>query len=352
MTSFEEVKDSIKFKLDSNFHTWMFVVNVYDGAYKTAFRCWEATMRRQKESDKLTIDLALTALSLCSGTILTAAFSGVALKTIAGNKVLDFICKHNMRRAFNASYWIEQNNTARFIVGSLWDHAVKKGKDILSTETRAIITGLGKQFSDAKNLAPYPELVGPPMKAFVNQCARGVNNACVDIVESKENEDKKTKAFTALLSSSYCNPTAKLQKDLAKRIELSFYLRMVMDSVRSVHSVFTHSDWGSKPVYGWKTTHREPIKVPPNHLDFPKNGYNDTLDDSTELRHVEYGLIGQEIIEQMNKRCKEVFGDRYPYVVKSPCCGKQASNEILDRAYEISGQLGFDNWVFIKSQIR
>ena len=69
-------------------------------AWINAFENFKETMKQQKDADeaaqKLKFELAMLALSLCGGGLLTAAFGTAAAKTLATNAALDVICRNNM----------------------------------------------------------------------------------------------------------------------------------------------------------------------------------------------------------------------------------------------------------------
>lgn len=334
----EKIKD---FKINVPFiwFKWHSTIKNYETAYTTAYRKWEKTMEEQRQADKFKADLALTALSLCSGSILTALFAGVALKTIAGNKVLDFICKHNMNKTFNAAYWVQGNPTARFCVDAIWNKTEDMFENILKVKTRQMIARTGSYLHEANSLVPEPHLVLPPLEAFLSNCAANIGSACDDIINCDENPATKEQALYTLKKSGFCFPITKLPDDLAKKIELTFYLKKVLNSDEVVHYT-KFNILGGRPV----EISRKPIHKLPNQRGYPTSG-----DIGFDRRQeVEYGSIGQDIIDRMNYLCKEIFKGKYPYIINSKYHGEPTSAQIITRANTILEKLGVDNWDFIK----
>jgi hypothetical protein len=93
-------------------------------AWINAFENFKETMKQQKDADeaaqKLKFELAMLALSLCGGGLLTAAFGTAAAKTLATNAALDVICRNNMQRAFKAANYIATNQTASSWIPTSW----------------------------------------------------------------------------------------------------------------------------------------------------------------------------------------------------------------------------------------
>src|SRR5688572_15120012 len=129
---FNESIDSI----DKVENKWMlYTINPYSMAYDDALEAFKKKLEEQKEEDKaesLLLSLAMLALSLCGGGILTAAFGSAAIKTIAVDAATNVICNNNMERAFKAAHFIATNKTATFVAGKLWDEAESKATAFVS----------------------------------------------------------------------------------------------------------------------------------------------------------------------------------------------------------------------------
>src|SRR4030095_9893739 len=87
-------------RIDKLENKWMlYTVNPYSMAYDDALTKFNKKMKEQEEEDKaesLILSLAMMALSMCGGGILTAAFGSAVAKTIAVDAATKIICNNNM----------------------------------------------------------------------------------------------------------------------------------------------------------------------------------------------------------------------------------------------------------------
>ena len=95
----------------------------YGSAYVIGRRSFQDNLDKQKKADeerqRRIAALAMFALSLCGGSILTHVFGSACAKTLAGKVALDVICKGEMNRAFKVASFVSENKTAEFAVGKL-----------------------------------------------------------------------------------------------------------------------------------------------------------------------------------------------------------------------------------------
>jgi hypothetical protein len=315
------------------------IATPYQVAYHRAYNNFIKTLNRQANSDKLKIDLALTALSLCSGSLLTTVFAGVALKAVAGKAVVDFICRYNLNLLFKAALYVETNKTAKFIVGAVWDQAA----GMLTSQTKTLFQQNAANFPCVNNLVQKPFEIEAALTSFVDSAYLKVNAVCEDILASNKAAPEKEVVFKKLAQSPFCNPpnSCPLPRDLADRIELTFYMKLILNSDWLVKKLLVPTNTQGSP---WVTVDKKPISQVPGEKDYPKLSHKkgDSLLTPREMTTVEYDRIGQDIIDRMNQLCKNIVREKYP-VIDSRMFGEFTSEKTLKKADEILKKIGAQN---------
>ena len=286
-------------------------------AWIAAFENFKQTLKDQKESDeaaqKLKLELALLALSLCGGGIMTAAFGTAVAKTLAGNAALEAIRRSNMERAFKAAKFVADNKTASFIAGKVWDDAEKRVSDAIDgklkgklTQNEASFPSIGKFRTE---LDMYLSLDG-----FISTAAERVNDIAVHVRDHASMPlSQKHDEIAKLATSSFWRPPEKdLDKTvIAEEIELSMYLNLVLES-DSLETWETGSRMGSSDGLGRgresyaRRTGKRDITESAGSPDYPvaardKDGY----------LAIEYKRIGGIIQDKMNDLHKKKFGGKF-----------------------------------------
>lgn len=312
-----------------------FITNPYQLAYHTAFDNFSKTLNKQANSDKMKIELALTALCLCGGSLLTAVFAGVAIKAVAGKAMVDFICRYNMNRLFKLAHLVDTNKSAAFIVGAVWDQAA----DILTAKTKKLFEENTANFPCVNNIIQKPYEIEFALRNFVGLSLLKIGAVCQDILDSKKATADKKAAFIELVQSPFCNPPSSkvLPDNLADRIELTFYLKIILNSDWLV----THH--GSP----WALVDKKPIPEVPGK-GYPKGSRENRIGSlmPPEITTVQYDRIGQDIIDRMNQLYKEFTKEKRP-LIDSNRFGEIPSQEILKKADEILKKIGNQNLALI-----
>ena len=291
-------------------------IDPFAKAWINAFENFKDTLKKQKEADdaaqKLKFELAMLALSLCGGGLLTAAFGAVAAKTLATNAALDIICRNNMERAFKAAHYVATNKTASFIAGKVWDEAEKRATD-------AITEKLKEKF--AQNEASFPSLgkfrteldMYISLGGFVSSAAEKVNDIAINIRDSaKMPVQKKHEEIAKLSASSFWRPPEKdLQTALlSDEIELSMYLNLVMESDKLVtyqlSSRRVTDGLGHGTEYYYRRTGRTDITESAGSPSYPK-----TQSSRRSRSEIEYERIGDIIQGRMNELHQKKFGGKF-----------------------------------------
>lgn len=247
------------------------IVFPYSIAYIDAKESFDEVMANKTASDQKKAEFAFFALSLVGGGLLTRVFADAALKAAASNVTLDFICKHNMERAFNAAVVISDNKVASFAVGSLWDQAQSQ----LETAVKAKIVTLTTTNGNYAAFAQNPLKVRTCLEEYVKDIKVVSHDTAALIRDSnKYNEAQKRTYLGYLKKAPFFSqaPNIKLDKDKLKLdIELTFFMYMVLDQ-----DYLEVTDYVGGPYYGKTETKIQPIGQMPSSKAYPKNVHHST----------------------------------------------------------------------------
>jgi hypothetical protein len=170
-------------RIDKLENKWMlYTVNPYSMAYDDALEAFKAKMKEQEEEDKaesLVLSLAMIALSLCGGGILTAAFGSAVLKTITVDAATKIICNNNMERAFKAAHFIATNKTASFIAGKVWDEAESKATAFVSDKIKS---GLSQNAASFPSTTRFQSMTSFKMSKTLEQFIREAKDKASDLI--------------------------------------------------------------------------------------------------------------------------------------------------------------------------
>jgi hypothetical protein len=283
-------------------------------AWINAFENFKQTLKDQKEADdaadKLKFELAMLALSLCSGGILTAAFGTAAAKTLATNAAVDIICRNNMERAFKAAHFVSTNKTASFIAGKVWDEAEKRATDALTEQLKTKF---------AQNAASFPSIgkfrteldMYLTLDGFVSTAAERVNDIAVHVRDHPSMpEQRKVDEIKKLATSPFWRPS---EKDLdipvmTDEIELSMYMNLVLESdsletFERATRMGSHDGLGRAREYYYKSLGKSDITESAGSPNYPKP--------SSGEREIHYRRIGSIIQGKMNDLHRKKFGGKF-----------------------------------------
>ena len=291
-------------------------IDPYAKAWIAAFESYKSTLNMQKEKDAaiaaLKLKLAMIALSLCGGGLLTAAFGSAAAKTLATDAAIDIICRKNMENAFKAANFIATNKTASFIAGKIWDEAESGVSGVIDdaikakfAQNEASFPSIGKFRSE---LDMYISLSG-----FVKSGADKVNDIAIKVRDdNKQKTPDKLQAIESLKRSHFWNApeTNTLSPTTADEIELSMYLALVMDSDRVVTSVQAwrsiSDGMGHGVEYYWKQTGDSSIEESPWSKSYPSSQYG-----NERRQDIVFTEIGDLIQDRMNELHRQKFGNKF-----------------------------------------
>jgi hypothetical protein len=136
--------------------------------------------------------------------------------------------------------------------------------------------------------------------------------------------------------SRFCNPPLQkvLPKDYYRWIELTFYLKLVINS-----------DWLIRyrdNLYGFRGGYRKsPIHAAPGDKGYPTDAdHYQTGFYTRSATRVAYDDIGQQYIDRINTLYAELFPGQYGPLIDSAMFGQRASGPILAKAYRTLKMIG------------
>lgn len=282
--------------------------------------------------DQLKLDLAVAALTICSGGVVGTLLGEITLMQAAGQVVLDALCRENMQKTFQMAKLFSRNKVLEFAIG----RAGEQIKAIATQESKKILDGVYMGASVGQSFIEKPHTKQYIMEKFLVKNRIGIRTACEALVKAQISSQEKKRLFNDLTQSHFCNPPKQkvLPDKYYRWIELTFYLKLVLNS----DWLIQHSD----NVYGFRTGYsKTPINAAPGDKGYPtdtityKRGFY-----TRSTTRVEYDDIGQEYIKRMNELYKELFpGDYYP-LIDSGMFGETASRQILAKAYRTLKMIG------------
>lgn len=296
----DEIQDYKNGRLAQNFRYWSInVIDPYSLAYKRAFDSFEKTLNDQKAYDKMRVELAFFALSLCGGSIFASVFGGLAAKKVAGNVALDFICNHNLEKAFKMAKIVESNKAAQFIIGELWSG----GGKLLESKTKQLFSENASNYNSIDSVVRKPYEIDASLEKFKLNCHTKFFEV-LDFVH-KSNMDSSIKAewFRVIKLSHFCHPPKSdyYSNDLAENIELSFYMKYILDCDHMVTtSVYMGMGMGgSMPI----SQRGKSVKESPSAKNYPKGSHKSGFGYSSST-YVAYDSVGDKLVTRMNKLYK------------------------------------------------
>ena len=284
--------------LDDNFDKWkVAVTNPYVIAYSNAYQGYTDTMKAQAEADKARAELFVTVASVVTGSILMATFAETSYRVIASNAALSFVCNRNLERTFNAMAVAAGSKTFMFALGKTLDQVDDAvGKAVKDSVTKLL------QTSDVKKSDPASK------SAELDSALRLHRIAAMETAKHVEasttmSEAKKNAAFAHLLAAPICRPpgTANDAGKLAEKIELSIYLKMILDSDELV-------DWPA--YYGGPSrqpTGSHPIPQLPSAPDYP----HPAVPTSGAGQTIGYSRPGGSVRDRVDILHKAVFNEPF-----------------------------------------
>ena len=292
---------------------WERLIITYVSAYNKAFKNYQNTLEKEKEYQETVITFTITALSICSGSVLIALLGGLTAKE-ALTKFATKIAKSFRKKAYRDANLKKHDKIIEFITGSVYDELNTKIKDNAFQDTISFIRNI-------QNDINYPFDVFLILNRFLIDCEWIFRETLENIKNLKDNEKKK-KLFTLLKESHYCFPpsTQLYKADLNLYIELSFYMILIMNTD---HLVTEKYSMGKKVYYK-----SDSINESVNSKKYPKTTCSSTYTGAITSR-ISYDRIGQDIIDRINEVYKTLFHKKF---IDSDYFGEHTNAKILFKA--------------------
>ena len=294
-------------RIDKLENKWMlYTVNPYSMAYDDALTKFNKKMKEQEEEDKaesLILSLAMMALSMCGGGILTAAFGSAVAKTIAVDAATKIICNNNMERAFKVAHYVATNKTASFIAGKVWDEAESKATGFVSEKIKKGLSQNAAAFPSTTNFQSMTSFkMSKTLEQFIREAKDKVSDLLTDLRDRDAMYDvDRMEQLSKIEKGSFFNPPTKNVDDgtLAEDLELAFYMNLILTSdyleTYEVYAARATDGLGHGIEYR-RRPHKSDITELPSSSSYPKrSGDQDVL----------YNKIGGKLRERMNELYKK-----------------------------------------------
>jgi hypothetical protein len=325
-------------------------VLTYGTAYTNARASFMKTLKEQEEKDKAAREryaaIAMFALSLCGGSILTAVFGQACAKAAAAQIAVDVICEREMNRAFKVASFISSNKTASFALGSVWD----AGAGYLSDKLKGSFAENGNNFPSLTEFAQEPQSVQNKLDKWVRDAYAKVLAAEEDISKNVKDENVKTKQISDLIKSPFFRAAplkSPNEEVLTTEIELTFFMKLLLDLDYVAQFMVDE-----KPRGGWskREVSRRPISAAPDDPKYP--GYK-RVGMWGDYEDVVYKQIGDVIKDRIDELNKKRFKDKFFTIIKGHIWDdkENISRDTLRRAHWKLNELGDANLKAIQQSL-
>jgi hypothetical protein len=324
-TSYENFKDN----RDSAKNRWeTYFVTPYGSAYNEAYHAFMDTFKKQEEADKADLEtimqLALFALSLCGGSILTHVFGSAILKEVAAKVAVDTIINRGMERSFRAAAFIERNKTAQFALGELWGKAEgwigDKLKDKMKDErnkpkTSSELEEFAGNYLGLSSFGKDPLTVQNSLSIWVGELyeiilntGTVINNTFDGDVKSHMLKNLSSSLFITCAPTPVSNPLGEASID----IELTFFMKYILDLDYKVQGEFYGDTYGPDPFRPYYSETQEKINASPTRVDYPvRTKPIKSKDGGYKYQDIRYIQAGDIIRGRINELYKKKFGSDF-----------------------------------------
>jgi len=295
----------------------------YSSAYNTAYLSYEKIIEKQKESDKEALErkmqLALFALSLCGGSILTHVFGSAVLKEVATKVAVDTIINRGMERSFKAAAYVERNKTAQFMLGELWGKGEgwvgDKIKEGVNKVTKNQLEENSHNYSSLSEFSSHPMNMENNLKKWVLNLA-AISSTVGQMIADTSNEETVIKPLNILKSSYFFTAAPKEsinEEPVSEDIELTFYMKYILDLDYIVKGYVEHIE---KARGGYtNSTHitgRAGISQNPTNPHYPiSKEARDWSKSQTDFEQVKYKGAGDIIRQRINALYNKKFASDF-----------------------------------------
>lgn len=265
------------------------VIGPFSKNYKIAHSEFAKTIEEQKKVEQQRMDMAFSALTLFGGSLFTSVLGKTTLKALAGQVAVDVICDNNMERAFKVAGFVESNHAAQFVIGKAWS----SGEAWVMSKAKAEFNERTFNAPDSLIKLKDPGDMKDSLEQFFIDCKNKLTLAVHALEKSNLDENKKKAEYAKIRSSPFCNPpTQKIYSaSLAEELELSFYMKMLLNS----DTFLTMNKNGANAL-------NKPITELPSSPNYPSaSNPGRYAQEGRQTKGVRYRRIGDVITDKMNK---------------------------------------------------
>lgn len=326
----------------------------YGSAYTNARASFRKTIDDQEKADKEAREryaaLAMFALSLCGGSILTHVFGQACAKTAAGKVALDVICEKEMNRAFKVAAFVESNKTASFALGSVWDGTA----GVLSDKLKASLAENGGNFTSLTKFAEEPQSLQNHLEKWVRDAYARVLSAEEDISTNVKDEGQKTAKIRQLMASPFFKAAPAKSPDQSAMevdIEITLFMKLLLDTDYLAKGYW--EEHGGRGGMRKRETSRTAITEDPSSDKYPTWKQTGSMGgvDYQEVIYSQLGDVIKDRIDELNKtKCKDKFFTQVPGRVWGTN-REDISRDTLRRANMSLTRLGDANLANIKQSL-
>ena len=237
----------------------------YVGAYNIAFDAYGKTIQSQKDADKERAELLVTAASVVSGSLLMAVAGSASLRVLAGNAALKAVCARELNRTFEVMHTVYNSRTAMFALGKAMDEAKDRAGKLVKDAVTQMLTANNSVLS----VLPLNQLINvETMLDNLRDCAIiAASNVDGDRQLSEAQKNILFAQFNAAPIANIPHGSTNVAQ-LAPRLELSFYLKLILDSDELDTVISPGGTFGMTPVP--MRARSQPIPQLPGAPDYPK----------------------------------------------------------------------------------
>ena len=203
-------------------------VSPYGSAYERAKTNFEAKVHEIHDRNKMVASLLMVGLTVASGSVLTALFANEKLRTALVEGALKVVCDNNMNRSFGIMSMVSSNKVAKFALGAAWDRTAGVLQFQAINQVNAI---------RLPNITEPRHLIGPvEMQNNLNSVVTTAADMLITAAhtlrnDSTKSDEEKNRGLAVLQAAPFQRvPTKPQVAELADRIELGFYLSMIVAS--------------------------------------------------------------------------------------------------------------------------
>ncbi len=239
--------------------------NPYIVAYNTAYKSYQDTYNKQKESDKAKAEMFIAIASILPGSILMATAATSSIRIIAHRSALSLLASRSATKAMAKYSAVTTNAAAKFAIGKTLDIV----KDEAGKKIKEAVTKTMSNTNDLLSTDPLNRdkqinswLLNHKLLAF--DTAKAIEDS------RTLSNDAKEKAYAQLrLAPIASRPQNRINSALlAPKIELGFYMIALLDSDELVTQEIAPSQY-----YVGKYSSKK-IDALPSSPDYPKPGKN------------------------------------------------------------------------------